>query len=450
MAKRIIHSLSPLKILVLGFAVVILAGAVLLSLPIATESGESISFLDALFTATSAVCVTGLVVVDTATTFSTFGEGVILLLIQLGGLGFMTFGVLFAIFLGKRIGVKSRRVLQESFQQRHLQGIVRLTQLVLTITLVVEAVGVFLLSIRWVPEWGWSKGLYYALFHSVSAFNNAGFDLFGDEKPFSSLSKYVGDPLITLTIAGLFIIGGLGFVVMTDLIQCYKTRNRRLSLHTKLVLTGTGILIMMGTLSILLVEWANPRTLAHLSWSDKLLASFFQGVTPRTAGFNTLDIAHMYPASQFIIMMLMFVGAAPSSTGGGIKVTTFVIVLLAAWSMIRGQSDVVTYRRRIPYQLVYRALTVFVVSLTLIVTVTILLTITEHTGLTRALFEVVSASGTVGMSLNLTPELTPLGKVLITFTMFAGRLGPLTLAYALAKRDKQVLIRYPEESPLTG
>lgn len=448
MVQKLFQKLTPPQVLVLGFAVTILIGTFLLSLPVATESGEPLPVPDALFTATSAVCVTGLVVVDTATTFSTFGEWVIMFLIQMGGLGFMTFGVFFAILLGKKIGFKERLILQQSFHQTRLEGIVRLTLMVLVITVIVESIGFLLLAFRWVPEWGWTKGLYYALFHTVSAFNNAGFDLFGDYGEFSSLTRYVEDPLVNLTIAGLFIIGGIGFVVIAELIQ-YRSI-RRMSLHTKLVLTVTGILIGLGTLTVLLIEWTNPKTLGRLSFFHKFIASFFQGVTPRTAGFNTLNIADMYPATQFIIIMLMFIGAAPSSTGGGIKVTTFMIVVLAVWSMVRGKNDVVTFRRRIPYNQVYRALTVLVVSLSLIVMITILLTITEHTDLTTSLFETVSAAGTVGLSLGLTPELTPMGKILVTLTMFAGRLGPLTLAFAIAQREEKAIVRYPEERPLIG
>ncbi|WP_245726284.1 TrkH family potassium uptake protein [Marininema mesophilum] len=425
----------------------ILVGTFFLSLPISTESGRSLSFLDALFTSTSAVCVTGLVVVDTATTFSRFGESVIMVLMQLGGLGFMTFGVLYAILTGRKIGIKERLVLQQSFNQGQLQGIVRLTLIVFVTTLITEVLGIILLAIRWVPELGWGEGLFNALFHSISAFNNAGFDLFGYDTPFSSLTKYAQDPLINLTITGLFLIGGIGFVVIMDLLQYPK--RRRLSLTTKLVLTAYGVLVVLGVLLVLLIEWSNPKTLASLSWLEKIVASFFQGLTPRSAGFSTLPIADMYPATQFILIMLMFIGAGPSSTGGGIKITTFVIVFLAVLSMIRGKGDVVSFRRRIPHEQVYRALTIFAVFLTIIVLVTIIFTITERTDLMTAMFEAVSAAGTSGLSLGLTPELTPFGKIVATIAMFAGRLGPLTLAFAIAQRESKELIRYPEEKTLT-
>ncbi|MDR6226852.1 TrkH family potassium uptake protein [Desmospora profundinema] len=437
------QKITAAQALVLGFAILILIGTGLLSLPIATETGEPLPVLDALFTATSAVCVTGLVVVDTGSTFSTFGESVIMALIQVGGLGFMTFGVLFALLLGKKIGIKERLIIQQSFHQIKLQGLVKLVLLVLAITLIIESVGFTLLAIRWIPEWGWGEGLYLALFHTISAFNNAGFDLFGD-----SLIGYVGDPIVNLTITSLFILGGIGFVVIAEVLQYRSTK--RLSLHTKLVLSVTGGLIVLGTLTILAIEWTNPETLAAMPLETKLLASFFQGVTPRTAGFSTLDIADMYPATQFFIILLMFIGASPSSTGGGIKTTTFIIVLLAVWAMVRGKSDVVSFKRRVPHDQVYRALAVLVVALSLIMIVTIFLTMTEHTDLMTSLFETVSAAGTVGLSLGLTSELTPLGKLLITITMFAGRLGPMTLAFAIARRIEKENIRYPEEKPLIG
>jgi trk system potassium uptake protein len=447
----ILKRLTPSQVLVIGFALTILTGAVLLSLPISTESGKPLPFIDALFTSTSAVCVTGLVVVDTATTYNTFGEVVIMLLIQIGGLGFMTFGTFFAILVGKKIGFRERLILREAFNQINISGVVRLVLMVLAITLVIESLGFIVLAIRFIPEWGWEKGLYYALFHSVSAFNNAGFDLFGDYEKFSSLTRYVGDPIVNLTISSLFILGGIGFIVILELVQYRVTK--RLSLHTKLVLTMTAFLIFVGTIIILATEWTNPATLGELSFGDKLLSSYFQSVTPRTAGFNTLNIADMYPATLFFIILLMFVGASPGSTGGGIKTTTLTTILLAVWSMIRGRDNVVTYRRRIPYDQVYKALTVTVAALTLVIMVTMLLTITEHADILTALFETVSAFGTVGLTMGLTPELTVAGKILIILTMFAGRLGPLTIAVAIARslRDQQEPpIRYPEEKPLIG
>ncbi|MBA4492724.1 TrkH family potassium uptake protein [Paenactinomyces guangxiensis] len=444
-----VKKLSPPQVLVIGFAATILAGAFLLSLPISTENGQPLPFIDALFTATSAVCLTGLVVVDTATTFSTFGEMVIMILFQVGGIGIMTFATFFALLVGKKIGIRERLILREAFNKIDMQGVVRLVLAVVIMTLVIEGVGFIILSLRFIPEWGWGKGLYYAMFHSVSAFNNAGFDLFGDYEKFSSLVRYVGDPVVNLTIGGLFTLGGLGFIVILELVEYRVTK--RLSLHTKLVLTMTGILIFVGMVVILAIEWRNPATLGNLPWYDKLLASFFHSLTPRSAGFNTLSLADMYPATLFFTLFLMFVGASPSSTGGGIKTTTLATILLAVWGMIRGRENVVTFRRRIPYNQVYKALTVTVASITVVLIVTMLLTITENpNNILTAMFETVSAFGTCGLSMGLTSELSLEGKILITITMFAGRLGPLTIAMALARSLKQPPYRYPEERPLIG
>ncbi|TCW37982.1 trk system potassium uptake protein TrkH [Laceyella sacchari] len=447
--KQLLQSrLTSTQILVLGFAVTILIGACLLSLPMATESGQGLPFIDALFTATSAVCVTGLVVVDTATTFNTFGEVVILLLIQVGGLGFMTFGTFFAYLVGKKIGFRERLVLRETFNQFNMQGVVNLVLKVLKITFIIEGIGFVLLSVRFVPEFGLEKGLYFSLFHSISSFNSAGFDLFGEKEPFSSITHYVADPWMNLVVSSLVILGGIGFVVILELLHYRATK--RISLHTKIVLTMTGILIVMGMLVILVVEWTNPKTLGGLSFQGKIMASYFHSVTPRSGGYNTLSMGDMYSATLFFTVLLMFVGASPSSTGGGIKTTTLATILLSVWSMIRGRDDVIAFKRRIPHGLVYKALTVTVAATTLVILDTMLLTITEQTDLLTAGFETVSAFGTVGLTMGLTPTLSVPGKVIVLLTMFAGRLGPLTIAFAIAHSQQQPPYRYPEDRPLIG
>jgi trk system potassium uptake protein len=440
--------LNPAQVLAIGFVVAILTGSLLLSLPVATESGQPLPWIDALFTATSAVCVTGLVVVDTAQTFSTFGEMVILLLIQTGGLGIMTLTTLFAMILGRKIGVQERLVLREAFNQLDLQGVVSLVLKVFLITLIVEGAGFVALSFCFVPDWGVKKGLYYALFHAVSAFNQGGFDLFGETRAFAGLTAYVHDPWVNLIVGFLVILGGIGFIVILELIHYPKTK--RLSLHTKLVLTMTGLLLGIGMLVILFTEWNNPQTMQSFSLKEKLLASFFHAVTPRTAGFQTLELSHMYPATLFFTILLMFVGASPSSIGGGIKTTTLAVILLAVWTMMRGRQDVVAFRRRIPTKHVYKALTITVASLTLVIIVTMLLAITEQTDILSALFEAVSAVGTVGLSTGLTPHLSEMGKIILIFSMFAGRLGPITLALAIARDIDPPPYRYPEERPLIG
>ncbi|MGI6126459.1 MAG: TrkH family potassium uptake protein [Planifilum sp.] len=441
---------NPSQILVFGSVLTILIGTILLMMPFATEDGEPLSLVDALFTATSAACVTGLAVKDTATTFSTFGEVVILILIQIGGLGFMTFTTLIAVLLGKKISVKERLILREAMNQLNLEGVVKLVLYVLLITAVIEGVGTLLLALRWVPEWGWEKGLYYSLFHAISAFNNAGFDLFGDEPNGVSLSRYATDPVVNLVVMVLVLLGSLGFVVFLELVQYRRTR--RLSLHSKLVLAVTGMVVLAGTTLFWLIEWRNPRTIGSLSLPEKVLAGLFQMAASRTSGFLTLDAASLYPPTQFLLILLMFVGGAPNSTAGGIKLTTFAVILLAVWAMIRGRDDVVVFYRRIPHQQVYKALTITVLALVLVFTVTILLLITEYhdARFLEALYEASSAFAINGSSLGLTSQLTTGGKILLSLTMFVGRLGPVTLAYAISRRITKPSYRYPEERPLIG
>ncbi|NLG83663.1 MAG: Trk family potassium uptake protein, partial [Firmicutes bacterium] len=327
--------LRPPQILVLGFAATIFTGAVLLSLPIASNSGQSLRFLDALFTATSAVCVTGLVVVDTATQYNRFGQLVVLSLIQIGGLGFMTMSTLIAFLLGKRITLRERLVMQEALNQFSPAGLVRLTRNILLTTLIVEGAGATLLAARFAFDYPLGRSIYMGVFHAVSAFCNAGFDVMGRlTGPFSSFTSYVGDPVVSLTICGLIVTGGIGFPVIQELYRYPRTR--RLSLHAKLVLKITAALIIIGVTAIFLFEYSNPATMGRLSWGGKILGAIFQSITPRTAGFNTLDIGAMRLGTLFLLIMLMFIGASPSSTGGGIKTTTFGVLLATIIATIRG------------------------------------------------------------------------------------------------------------------
>lgn len=438
--------LDPPKILVLGFSVIIIIGAILLSLPISTTDGKGLSFLNAVFTATSATCVTGLVVVDTGSTFTHFGQLIILSMIQIGGLGFMTFATLFAFLLGKRISLKERILLQESLNNLSIEGIVRLARRILIFTAVIEFTGAVILSIRFSFDMPLGKAVYFGIFHSISNFNNAGFDLMGG---FHSLTGYVQDPTVTLTICALITLGGIGFIVLNELFEFKKTR--KLSLHTKVVLVTSFILLIIGTLGILGLEYSNAKTLKPLSFFGKILGALFQSVTSRTAGANTLNIADMTQTSLFLMIFLMFVGASPGSTGGGIKTTTFTTLLGAVWSQIRGKEDVVFYRQRIVYETIYKALTITMSGLFLVMSVTILLTITEHgKDFLMLLFESTSAFATVGLSMGLTPELSHLGRALIIFTMFAGRVGPLTIAYAVTIRRNPDAFRYPKGKIMIG
>lgn len=318
----------------LGFAVIILAGAALLTLPAAVKPGGEINFLTSLFTATSAVCVTGLVVVDTANHWTLFGQVIILILIQVGGLGFMTMGTFFAVRLGRQIGLRQRLIIQESLNQINVAGIVRLTRYVFLFTLITESVFGLILAARWSVELGWQRGLWFGFFHSISAYNNAGFDIFGG---FRSLTMYTEDLCVTLCISTAIILGGLGFGVNVDLLQRFRGVKKRFSLHTKLVLFTTVFLILVGTAMIFFLEYDN--TLQNLSPAGKVMASYFQSVSPRTAGFNTLDLGALHTATQFFIVILMFIGASPGSTGGGIKTTTFALLLVYLSSMVRGKRD---------------------------------------------------------------------------------------------------------------
>ncbi|MEK3834954.1 MULTISPECIES: TrkH family potassium uptake protein [unclassified Paenibacillus] len=438
--------LTSSRIILLGFAVPIFLGTVLLALPISSSSGLSIGWLAALFTSTSAVCVTGLVVLDTGTDFSHFGQVIILLLIQIGGLGFMTFSVLIAVILGKKIGLKERLLIQQSSNSVTTQGVVRLSLSIFLISFIVETTGAIVLALRWANELGTTRSIYYGIFHSVSAFNNAGFGLWPD-----SLSRYVGDPLVNIVISFLFIIGGIGFTVILDLYR--KRRWRDLSFHTKIVLITSGLLCMAGFLVIFAIELFNTKTFSTLSWSERTWAAYFQGVVTRTAGFNSIDIGAMLPASQFFMIFLMFVGASSGSTGGGIKTTTFAVLMLSIVSTIKGKTDVQLLKKRISQDIIFRALAVMTISLGVVLTATFLLSITEYAhpkDFLALLFEATSAFGTVGMSMGITSELSPLGKCIIIITMYIGRLGPLTLALALAQKNVKQKYRYPEDKLLIG
>lgn len=437
--------INPAQTLSLGFLCLILIGTLLLMIPGATKDRHHLSFVDALFEATSAVCVTGLVVVDTETTFTTFGQVILLSLIQIGGLGFMTFGILIALFLGRHIGLKSRLMIQESFNQISLEGMVRLIKFILIFTFVIEGIGALILAIRWSSDFGFPKAIFYGFFHSISSFNNAGFDLMGN---FRSVTNYVGDTTIILTLSSLFIIGGIGYTVVIDILR--KKSLKKLSLQTKLVLLVSLALNIIGAIFIFVFEYNNPGTLGHLSLKDKILGAYFHGVVPRTAGFNSLNMTELTLSSQLITMVLMFIGGGSGGTAGGIKVTTFVVIILAVRTLIQRKDDIEIMGRRIPKELVFRAFSITLYSSFIIFMAVLILTITEDAPLNVILFEVVSAFATVGMSLGLTPELSTVGKIIISILMFIGRVGPLTLAFALAKTYRKQPFKHPEEKIMIG
>ncbi|RMF85981.1 MAG: Trk family potassium uptake protein [Nitrospinota bacterium] len=439
--------LKPTQLIAVSFFLTICLGTLLLMLPVATTSGQSPSFIDALFTATSAVCVTGLVVVDTPTYFSRFGQIVILLLIQIGGLGIMTFSTSLALLLGKRIGIREKAVMQDYLNEMNVEQLKVLVIAIIKMTLFFEALGTLLLSLRWYEsEHRWGPALYRALFHAVSAFNNAGFALYSD-----SLIRFRTDPVLVLTIALLIIFGGLGFTVIFDLKNArfrQKAQIPRLSLHTKLVLSTTGLLLLAGTLSFFLAEY--QRALQGLSLGDKLLSAFFHAVTPRTAGFNTLPVATLTNFSLFTTIILMFIGASPGSTGGGVKTSSFALLILTVRAMIQGREEVEAFRRTIPLTVIHRALVVITLSFGIVNLFTSFLLLTEEAPFLPIFFEVVSAFGTVGLSMGLTPQLSLPGKAAITLLMFIGRIGPLTLALAIGAKEKRPRYSYPSERVMVG
>ena len=436
-------TVSPAQTILLGFASIMVVGGVLLSLPVAAADGRPTPFIDALFTATSATAVTGLVVVDTATHWSLFGQLVILTLIQVGGFGYMTTAMLLALLVGRRIGLRERMVLAESYNLYALGGIVRFTKMVILVTLAIEGTGALLLALRWAPEVGLPRGIYWGLFHAVSAFNNAGFDVMGN---FASLTRYVTDLPVNLIVTGLIILGGLGFGVLMNL----RDGLRRLTLHSKIVLSTSLGLILIGALGILLFEFANPGTLGPLGWSGRALAAFFQSVTPRTAGFNTVQIGKMHDATLMLLVILMFIGASPGGTGGGIKTTTFMAPLAVILAQLRGYPEATLFKRRLPSVVIYKAVTIALLGLAFVVTMSILLTLTERVAFLPALFEVASGFGTVGLSTGITPSLSTLGKAIIMVTVFTGRVGLLTLAFGLTRRQMVPRFHYPEEPIYVG
>lgn len=447
-----INNMQPTQIMVIGFAIVILIGAILLNMPVSTKNGESIGFLNALFTSTSAVCVTGLVAVDTATYWSFFGQLIIITLIQIGGLGFMTVTTLFALIIKKRINLRERLLIQESLNQIDLSGLVKLTRYILVATFSIEGIGALLLSTVFIPQFGIAQGIWYSVFHAISAFCNAGFDLMGGiSGQFSSLTYYVNNFTIVITISMLIILGGIGFPVILDVIRNKKIS--KLNLHSRVVLFSTAILIVFGMIFIFLAEYNNPETLGSLGFGGKLLAALFQSITARTAGFNTIDLALMRDSSIFVMIILMFIGASPASTGGGVKTTTIATLILTVKSFILQKQDIEVCERRISESTIKKSLGIFLIAIVVVVGGTLIISVTDpEFTLPEVGFEVVSAFATVGLSIGGSPNLSILGKIFIMLFMFMGRVGSLTIFMALASKGvkKNPPIRYPEGKIIVG
>jgi trk system potassium uptake protein len=436
----------PAQYLVAAFGLGIVVGAGLLLLPFATESGERASFLTAIFTSTSSICVTGLVVVDTPTYWSTFGEVVIMLLVQVGGLGIMTLASLLIFLLAGRLGLRGRLLAQAEVAALLLADVRRLVFAVIKLSLVFEALGATVLALRFWTGYEYSLGrsVYLGIFHAITSFNNAGFALWTD-----SLTQFAADGWICVTVALLIIAGGLGFPVWLELSRLYH-RPRSWSLHTKLTLLLTALLLVGGTGAVLAFEWGNAGTLGQFGPGGKLLVGFFQGVTPRTAGFNTVDYGEMELETLFVTDFLMFVGAGSASTGGGIKVTTLALLALMVWAEVRGDPHVTAFSRRLPAHAQRQAFAVASIALTAVVVSTLALMAESRFTLSQALFEVLSAFGTVGLSTGITADVATVGQWILIALMYLGRVGPHTLGVALAMRERQRLYRFPEERPIIG
>ncbi len=445
MLKRLKKNLTPSKILLLSFVVIILIGTVFLSLPISHYEGVDTSPLTALFTATSAVSVTGLSVVDVSKTYNYFGKTIILILIQLGGLGIMTFSSILMMIIGKRISYEEKKILKEDLNQEALGGIVRFIKILMAIVFTIEGIGAILLFTQFRKDYSFLKAVYYSVFHSVSAFCNAGFSLFSD-----SLEGFKGNYVINLTVAGLIILGGIGFAVINSYILFFKTKRKKFNLTSKLAIKITVLLLISGTVLFYFVERTNPATIGNLTFIEKWVASFFQSVTTRTAGFNSVPMDKMRPASIFMFLLFMFVGASPGSTGGGIKTTTFGVILFYIIGIIRGESDINISNRRISWEVLNRAMVILVISLLYVSFASLALLSIEQGDFVKIVFEAVSAFGTVGLSMGLTPELSTASRVIIIITMLIGRAGPLTVALAVGEKKKKLKIRYPKENILVG
>lgn len=434
--------LSKVQIIALSFLGIILVGTLLLLLPFATREGQSTTLLDAAFTAVSATCVTGLIVHDTFSHWTLFGQLVILLMIQLGGLGLMAFSVTFSLLLRRKIGLKERGILQESVNTLQIGGIVRLVRQMLLGTLIFEGVGAILLSIRFIGDFGMGRGLYYGIFHSVSAFCNGGFDLMGVREAGSSMTFYAGDPLVNLTLIFLIMIGGIGFLVWDDLLK-NKWHFRRYRLHTKLVLSMSVILLFGGALLFYLLE--QNGILAGEPLGKQILLSLFQSATTRTAGFNTADTAALRDSSKLWMAMLMFVGGNPGSTAGGIKTTTLAVLLIYLRSTLRRTKGAEIFGRRLEEDVVKRAAAILTLSLLLDLFGTLTLTAIEQLPLADVLFEVVSALGTVGISVGITGSLKIVSKLILMLLMYCGRMGSLTFALIFTENRQTSPAQKPTE-----
>ena len=424
---------SPVKVVAVGFAILILIGGLILCTPFASSDGSPTNFIDSIFTATSAVCVTGLAVKNTALHWSAFGKGVILALIQIGGLGFMSVATFISFALRRRVSLKERMLLAEMLNRSEIQGIVKLTRNLLLGTFIIEGIGALILSLRFMADYSPLEAVAKGVFHSISAFCNAGFDLFGDVEGNSSLALYARDPIVNITIMLLVILGGLGFFVWMDIINA--RRGKKLSTHSRIVLSVSLILLVVGAVAVYIFEYSNPDTLGKFSTGEKILAAFFQSVTCRTAGFETVSQASLTLPSKLISAILMFIGGSPGSTAGGIKTVTFAVLVASALSMARGREHTNIFKRRIPLSVIRRSLSIVMLGVAVVFVSLVAISYLEPAlSLEDVMYEVVSAFATVGLSCSVTPTLCVASKILVAVLMYFGRIGILTFGMALAQK----------------
>lgn len=447
MFSKWLKHMSATRLIALSFLIVILSGSFLLCLPCSSAKGEWTGFIDALFTATSATCVTGLVVFDTFSHWSLFGQLVILLMIQIGGIGLMTIIIMLFIFLKRKISLHERLLLMQSAGTVRISGMVKLVKRIVHGTLICEGIGALFLAFRFIPRMGFLTGSYYAVFHSVSAFCNAGFDLMGRFEHFSSLTAYEQDPVVNITIMLLIIIGGIGFLVWDEIIR-YGVRFGKYSLHAKIVLSTTVFLILLGTAGFFIFEY--DGNLAGLSLPQKLLSSAFMSVTTRTAGFNTMDTAALSESGSLLSMILMFIGGSPGSTAGGIKTSTLAVVFFATISMSRGHSQVTLFKRSLGADVVKHAAVIIIIYLSGILFATMIICHVEPYSITDILFETISAAATVGLSRGLTPSLSTLSHIILAFLMFAGRIGGLSMMLVFGEQRQKPPLSRPSEPIIIG
>lgn len=445
--RKLLKKLTYTQIIVLSFLLVILVGTLLLCLPVSSANGTFTPPLNAMFTATSATCVTGLVVYDTFTHWSLFGQIVIISLIQIGGLGFLVFISMFSVFLKKKIGVYERRLLMQAEGNIRLSGAVVLLKRIVRGTFTFEAVGAVILAFRFCPKMGLAEGIFNAIFHAVSAFCNAGFDLMGKYKQFSSLSTFAEDPVVMITIMSLVVIGGIGFLVWSDIVTL-KTKVKKYSLHTKIALSTTAILLIGSTILFLLLEYNG--VLKDFSFFDKIINATFLAVSPRTAGFNTVDLSALSSGSEVITDLLMLIGGSPGSTAGGLKTTTFAVLILSTIAAARHDTHPQIFKRRLPDDALSQATAIFTIYVVVSLVAVVIVSTLEKCDVTTAAFEVISAIGTVGATKGLTPTLCGASKLIIMGLMFGGRVGGLSLMLSLAEKRENIPLDRPSEKILIG